>query len=117
MRKVIFILPILVSGCATLFNSEPKMVYANGTSEETFVLTRNGMPMQKNITLPMTLAIPNGWDNYALQNSKGEICPIRQTVNGATFLNLFWGGALIGFIIDAATGDIVRAKGQTYCHL
>ena len=114
MRKMIFVLPILVSGCATVFNSEPKMVYANGNSEETFTLTRNGMPMQKNITLPMTLGIPNGWADYALRNNRGEFCPIGQTVNGATLINLLWWP---GFIIDALTGDMVRAKGQVYCDL
>ena len=116
MKKLVLVVPILLSGCATIFNSEPKIVHATGVSDDTFVLTRNGIPMQKNITLPMTLAIPNGWDDYALKNSKGEICPIRQTVNGATFLNLIFGG-LIGFGIDAATGDMVRARGQMQCNL
>lgn len=116
MKKIILIMPILLTGCATMFNSEPRMVYANGTSEDTLTLTRNGMPFQKNITLPMTIAVPNGWDNYALQNTQGEMCPIGHTVNGATFLNVIFGG-LIGVGIDAATGDIVRAKSNVTCNL
>lgn len=105
-----------LSGCATMFNSDPKMVHAMGTSTDTFILTRDGMPMQRDIKLPQTIMVPNGWADYALQNSKHEICPIGQTVNGATFLNIILGG-LIGFGIDAATGDMVRAKGQVYCNL
>lgn len=116
MKKIVLVIPILLTGCATIFNSEPRMVYASGTSEDTFTLTRNGMPMQKNITLPMTISVPNGWDSYALQNQHGEMCPIGHTVNGATFFNLLFGG-LIGFGIDAATGDIVRAKSQVSCNL
>ncbi len=116
MKKIILIMPILLVGCATLFNSEPRMVFASGTSEGPLTLTRNGMPMQKDITLPMTVAVPNGWDTYVLQNSQGEMCPIGHTVNGATFLNILFGG-LIGLGIDAATGDIIRAKSQVYCSL
>lgn len=116
MKKFILITPILLASCATMFNSEPRMVFASGTSEDTFTLTRNGTPMQKNITLPMTIAVPNGWDSYALQNTQGEMCPIGHTVNGATFLNLLLGG-IIGLGIDAATGDMVRAKSEVYCSL
>lgn len=116
MKKFILVLLIILSSCATIFNSDPRMVYASGISENTFTLTRNGIPMQKNITLPMTIAVPNGWDDYALQNKHGEICPIGQTVNGATFLNLLFGG-LIGLGIDAATGDMVRAKSYVQCNL
>lgn len=116
MKKIILIAPIIMAGCATIFNSEPRMVYATGTSEDTFTLTRNNMPMQKNITLPMTIAVPNGWDTYALQNTNGEMCPIGHTVNGATFLNLIFGG-LIGLCVDIATGDIVRAKSQVSCNI
>ena len=117
-KKIILNIALIaaLSGCATLFNSEPKMVSAAGTSTDTFTLTRNGVPMQRDIKLPQTLMIPNGWSDYALKNSNGEICPIGQTVNGATFLNLLFGG-LLGFGIDAATGDIVRAKGQVYCSI
>ncbi|MDR0726648.1 MAG: hypothetical protein LBF37_01140 [Rickettsiales bacterium] len=107
---------VALAGCATIFNSEPKMVNVNGTSTEDLVLTRNGMIMQRDIKLPQTLMIPNGWDDYALKNSKNDVCPIGSTVNGATFLNLIFGG-LIGFGIDAATGDMVRAKGQAHCNI
>lgn len=118
MKKLAILssLAVVLCGCATMFNSEPKMVSASGLSEDTFTLTRNGMPMQRDIKLPQTLMVPNGWDDYALVNSKNEICPLGQTVNGATFLNLILGG-LIGFGIDAATGDMVRAKGQVYCNI
>lgn len=105
-----------LSGCATIFNSEPKMVSAMGTSVDTFTLTRDGMPMQRGIKLPQTLMVPNGWADYALVNSKNEVCPVGQTVNGATFLNLLLGG-VIGLGVDAATGDMVRAKGQVYCNI
>jgi hypothetical protein len=120
-KKVIISATLIatLSGCATMFNSEPKMVHATGTSTDTFILTRDGMPMQRDIKLPQTIMVPNGWSDYALQNSKHEICPIGQTVNGATFLNLInpFGGILLGGAIDAATGDMVRAKGQVYCNL
>ena len=119
-KKVIISVTLVatLSGCATMFNSGPRVVSAMGTSEDTLTLTRNGIPMQNNITLPQTILVPNGWDDFALKNSAGVICPIGQTVNGATFLNLLLGfGGLVGFGIDAATGDIVRAKSQVYCTL
>lgn len=118
MKKLatLLTLAVVLCGCATIFNSEPKAVSANGLSKDTFTLTRNGVPMQRDIILPQTIMVPNGWDSYALENSNKEICPIGKTVNGATFLNILLGG-LIGLGIDAATGDMARAKGQVYCNI
>ena len=116
MRKILPIIAILMlSGCATMFNSSPRMVYATGSAEAPLTLTKNGIPMQKNISLPMAIHVPNGWSSYALQNEHG-MCPIGSTVNGATFLNLLFGG-VIGFGIDAATGDMVRAKSTVICNI
>ncbi|MCL2338594.1 MAG: hypothetical protein FWC51_01410 [Proteobacteria bacterium] len=120
INKIItgFAMAAALTGCATIFNSGPKAVYVSGESKDTFTLTRDGAPIQKNITLPSTVMVPNGWNDYALKNSKGEVCPIGRTVNAATFLNLLWGyGVIVGAGIDAATGDMVRAKGQAYCNI
>jgi len=116
MKKHILTLAVLaLTGCATIFNSSPRSVHVHGTAKAPLTLTKDGIPMQNNISLPMSIYVPNGWSSYALKNQNG-MCPIGSTVNGATFLNILFGG-LIGVGIDLATGDIIRAKSEAVCNI
>ncbi|MDR1697031.1 MAG: hypothetical protein LBR41_02295 [Rickettsiales bacterium] len=106
----------ILAGCATIFNNDSRMVQVSGETSETLILTREDRIVKRNIKLPQTLAIPNGWDDWALENSAGEQCKIDRTVNGMTFLNLLLLiDAPIGFIVDAIDGSMSRAVGTVHC--
>jgi len=122
MRKINFFVVIAmsvgISSCATIFTgSKGKVVFdSNVQLNHPATLTIDGQKYT-NVRFPYTVKVKRGFsDSMAkaeVEGYKPSIISIDKTVEPVTFLN-FLSWWFVGFIVDAATGTMMRPEYSSY---
>lgn len=110
MKKIVILIPLLLTGCATMFAPSKDTVNINSTDKNTEILVDGQY-------------VGTGNAHYEVQRGKSvtitaqkQGCAIgmvqtSKSIAGQTWINvLFWPG----FIVDAATGAIQKTDPTTY---
>ncbi len=113
MKKIILasLCAIGISGCATIFSPSSDQISFNTTPADAKIYINGGnvgktplmTPVQRELSSPMVVIKKDG---YETQN-----VPLQTKFNNTSWLNIFFWP---GFIVDAATGSLMRYSVLTY---
>lgn len=109
------IIPILLTGCASIIDGGPKTVRLNSNPEgaKVTIYDRHGTEVSVNTT-PTVVTLDRGgfyhWDwyrvDFEMPGYKSHEAQIRPMLDPWYFGNIIFGGALGILIVDPATGDM-----------
>ncbi|MDR1725279.1 MAG: hypothetical protein LBR28_02690 [Bacteroidales bacterium] len=114
----LLIIVVVCSSCATMFSGSKKSVTfdANIKVDKPVTLTVDGYAY-RNVTLPYVAQVRRGFSpsqaKLEVEGYESSHVMINKTFNATTLLNLLsWN--LLGFLIDAASGSMMKPDYNSY---
>lgn len=110
MKKALILIPLLLTGCATVFGPSKDTISINSPDSATKILVDGEYAGTGNVRYP----VPRGKTVTITALKAGcapQVVMTDKSMTGLAWLNIFFWP---GFIVDAVTGSIQKADPTTY---
>jgi hypothetical protein len=105
---------VMLSSCATVFTGSRKWVTFDASIEQKATVTIDGQ-QYRNVKFPLTVKVPGGYYPSVVMAESAGYEPteliVYKSFDAVSLVNILWP---LGFVVDAATGAIMKPSYRYY---